>query len=222
MSQDDCAHQVATAANGDPAKASFMTDRQKMLFTWLNDTTEVIPVTARSQDSFGRVDLPFRSWAIVSNGAVICEPGGAIHKPWQKIMQSRLGHLGVVMDDILMQGRAAAQVLGLDLRSWIVTEDGLASYVCFKLNTVTDASLRALQDLPLPVTDWTRHFNSETLAIIPPVSGKAGAVAYLHGLLDPAGTRPTLGFGDSLSDLAFMTQTDILLTPRQSQIAKDL
>lgn len=222
MPQGAVMHGVATAANGDPQKASFMTDRQRAIFAWLNATSEVIPVTARSAESFSRVALPFRSWAVLSNGAVILEPDGAVHSPWQARMKTALGHLGPMMDDILRQGMDAARTCNLDLRSWIVTEDGLSTYVVFKLNVVTPQALQALQTLPLPATGWTRHFNSETLAIIPPCSGKAGAVDYLCDLLNPTGDRPTLGFGDSLSDLSFMRRTDILLVPSPSQIAASL
>lgn len=218
----DIDRQVATAANGDPRKASFMTPKQTALFEWLHKTTELIPVTARSVDAFSRVALPFASWAILSNGAVIQEPGGAVHAPWENQMRAVLYDFAPTMQDILDQGRAAAIDQDIDVRSWIVQEDGMASYVVFKLNTVTEASLKGLKALPLPVTDWTRHFNADALAIIPPGSGKAVAVDYLHGVLNADGSRPTLGFGDSLSDLTYMTRTDILLTPRQSQIATTL
>ncbi len=222
MAGRNAARQVAVAANGDPKKASFMTATQVALFDWLNTTTEVIPVTARSGDAYARVSLPFSSWAVISNGAVILEPDGTVHQPWRARMRAALGDLGVTMTDILTQGRKAAQDHGIDARSWIVDEDGMASYVVFKLNEVTEQSLRELEALPLPVTNWTRHFNAETLAVIPPGSGKAGAVDYLHGLLNPDAMRPTLGFGDSLSDLSYMTITNILMTPADSQIADAL
>lgn len=210
--------QAAVAANGDPRKSSFMTAQQSAMFDWLNNTTELVPVTARSVDAYTRVDLPFKSWAVVSNGAVILEPGGQPHAPWAKKMTQTLAPLAETMQTILDTGRRA----DIDTRSWIVKEDGLATYVCFKLNDVTPESLSALENLALPVTGWTRHFNSETLALIPPGSGKAAAVDYLHGLLNPNRTRPTLGFGDSVSDLSYMTSTDVLMIPTHSQIGGTL
>lgn len=210
--------QAAVAGNGDPRKSSFMTAQQSAMFDWLNSTTELIPVTARSGDAYSRVDLPFRSWAIISNGAVILEPGGQPHKPWADQMTQTLAPLADTMQLILDSGRKA----DIDTRSWIVEEDGLATYVCFKLNDITPESLHALENLTLPVTGWTRHFNSETLALIPPGSGKAAAVDYLHQRLNADNQRPTLGFGDSLSDLSYMTSTDVLMIPTRSQITGTL
>lgn len=214
--------QAAVAGNGDPRKSSFMTAQQSTLFDWLNSTTELIPVTARSGDAFRRVDLPFGSWAIISNGAVILEPGGMPHRPWARRMTDRLAPLAATMQEILSEGRAAARSCGIDVRSWIVDEDGLATYVVFKLNKVSPDALEALRTLPLPVTDWTRHFNAETLALIPPGSGKTAATEYLHQHLNANGERPTMGFGDSLSDLRYMQTTDIMMIPSRSQIAASL
>ncbi len=222
MNGADAYRQVAVAANGDPRKSSFMTAPQSDLFNWLHTTAELIPVTARSGDAFDRVDLPFNTWAILSNGAIIREPGGTIHQPWAEKMHGLLAPLSDTMQAILDAGRSAASAANIDVRSWVVTEDDLATYVVFKLNVVTDASLAALKDLPLPVTGWTRHFNAETLALIPPGSGKAAATDYLAKMLNPTGNRPTLGFGDSQSDLQFMRQSDILMIPTRSQIATGL
>ncbi len=222
MNGADPHRQAAVAANGDPRKSSFMTAQQSALFNWLNTTTELIPVTARSGDAFSRVDLPFRSWAIISNGAVILEPDGTPHAPWKAQMERQLAPLANTMDQILTGGRAAAQAAGIDVRSWIVEEDKVATYVVFKLNEVTPDSLRTLDSLPLPITNWTRHFNSETLALIPPGSGKAVATGYLQAHLNADESRPTMGFGDSVSDLHYMQLADILMTPTGSQIAATL
>ncbi len=222
MNGADTHRQAAVAGNGDPRKASFMSAQQSTLFDWLNTTTELIPVTARSGDAFHRVDLPFQSWAIISNGAVILEPDGAPHAVWTKRMQDKLEPQADAMQRILDQGRVAASEHRIDVRSWIVEEDGLATYVVFKLNSVTPKSLQALRDLPMPVDNWMRHFNSETLALIPPGSGKAVATDYLHRHLNADGLRPTMGFGDSMSDLHYMQTTDILMMPSRSQIAANL
>lgn len=214
--------QAAVAGNGDPRKSSFMTAQQSVLFDWLNSTTELIPVTARSGDAFSRVELPFHSWAIISNGAVILGPDGTPHADWAARTQDLLHPLADQMQDILDQGRSAARMHDIDIRSWIVTENDLATYVVFKLNEISEVSLMGLEALPIHAEGWTRHFNSETLALIPPGSGKAAATDYLHQQLNPDGTRPSLGFGDSLSDLHYMRGTDILMIPSRSQIAASL
>lgn len=223
MDEGQIFRQAAIAANGNPRKSSFMTQSQSGLFDWLNTSAELIPVTARSGDAFSRVDLPFNSWAIISNGAMILEPGGELHQPWAVKMLALLSPLARTMDQILTAGNAAAKAAGVDQRSWIVEEDGLATYVVFKLNVVTPESLSALENLTMPVDDtWTRHFNAETLALIPPGSGKAVAIDYLQNLINPDKSRPTLGFGDSRSDLNYMQKTNVLMIPASSQIAKSL
>ncbi len=222
MAEVDIARPAAVAGNGDPRKASFMTARQSALFDWLNATTELIPVTARSGDAFSRVDLPFKSWAIISNGAVILQPDGRPYKAWQDQMRTSLNEQAETMQLILNHGRAAAKSAGINVRSWVVEEDGLATYVVFKLNDVSAESQHLLQDLSMPVGDWTRHYNSETLAMIPPGSGKAAAMAHLQKHLDPQRQRPSLGFGDSTTDLSYMKMTDVLMIPCDSQITKAL
>ena len=211
--------QAASAGNGDPHKASFMTIRQAVLFDWLCQSTELVPVTARSSDAFDRVTLPFGSWAILSNGAVVRTPDGNPFPDWQHEMHKRLAPLAQKMQELLHEGRSSAKEHGIDIRSWIVTEDNIATYVVFKLNVTDPGSIDALRNLPLPAEGWTRHFNSETLAMIPPGSGKAHAAAFLHQKLNPDNTRPTLGFGDSLSDLDFMKLADVMMVPGKSQIA---
>ncbi len=224
MNGADTHRQAAVAANGDPRKSSFMTAQQSALFNWLNSTTELIPVTARSGDAFSRVDLPFQSWAIISNGAIILQPDGTAHEPWSDKMHAHLAPLDAQMQDILDVGRAMADQAGIDVRSWIVEEEAMRTYVVFKLNVVTPESLNALENLhiPLHLENWTRHFNSETLALIPPGSGKTAATEYLHQHLNDDNARPTMGFGDSLSDLHYMRITDILMIPTRSQIAGTL
>lgn len=224
MASTSGATQAATAANGDPAKASFMAPAQAAMFQWLNATTDLIPVTARSAEAFSRVHLPFSSWAVVSNGALILEPGGRRHDPWHRDMAARLNPLQPMMPDILAQGREAARSIGLDIRSWLVEEQDLVTYVVFKLNDRSAGANAALEvlNLGLPLDGWTRHFNAETLALIPPGSGKAPAVTYLMSQLNGDSDRPCLGIGDSLSDLEFMRMADVMLIPPQSQIAQVL
>ena len=209
---------ASLAGDGDPAKTSFMTPRQKALVDWLLASTELIPVTARSRAAFDRVQIGWQSWAILSNGAVILEPGGTPHAPWQAEIAARLAPHAPTLDRLLEEGRNSAQTHALDMRSWIVRDADLASYVVFKLNGEPEGD--ALDHLTFTgIEGWTRHRNGNNLALIPPGAGKAPALAYLLDHLAP-GARPVLTAGDSLSDLGFMGLGDFALIPRASQIAR--
>lgn len=213
---------AATAVDGNPDKSSWMTRRQAALLAWLTASTEVIPVTARSAASFGKLEIGLSGWAVISNGAVILEPGGQVHGPWAARVAAVLVPHREALGVLLEAGRVDAARHGLDMRSWIVEDGGLASYVVFKLNDPdTDgADLQRLCFDGHDLTGWVRHRNGNNLALIPPDSGKRPAVAYLRRHLDPDGTRLSLAAGDSLSDLDFMALADLQLVPAASQIAR--
>lgn len=214
--------EAARARDDDPSKTSFMTARQQALTNWLLKTAELIPVTARSEEAYRRVQIPFASWAVVANGALILEPGGTPHAAWGARMADALAPARPHLLALLQAGRASAEVLSLDMRSWIVSEGDLDAYVVFKLNDPDRQDGQGLEKLDfgstgLDLSGWVHHRNGNNLALIPPGLGKRHAVAYLLKQLDPDRTRPTLGAGDSSSDLDFMGLTDFAVIPRAAQ-----
>jgi hypothetical protein len=216
-------HLVRCAVAGND-RHSYATRPQATLFAWLAATTELVPVTARGSDAFSRVALPFRHGAVLANGAVVLMPDGTVDPEWRETVRAGLLDALPTMQSLLSVGRDRALHAGLDLRSWLVTEDGTAAYVVFKDNA--DVSGSGLADLaammPAPL-GWTLHRNGNNMAYIPPCISKRLACERLVGrarAADPA--RPVLGFGDSLSDLAFMGLCDVLATPGRGQIADAL
>ncbi len=71
---------AATGRDGQPL--SFMTPAQRALFAWLDATTRVVPVTARTLDAFQRVALPFRHGAVLSFGGTVLRPDGQPDLDW--------------------------------------------------------------------------------------------------------------------------------------------
>ncbi|MFU7617224.1 hypothetical protein ACNAPE_28765, partial [Klebsiella pneumoniae] len=61
---------------------SFMTEEQAMLVDWLLEHADLIPVTARGTEEISRVQIPFRSWAVTTHGAVILRPDGTPDSDW--------------------------------------------------------------------------------------------------------------------------------------------
>lgn len=211
---------AATAANG---AHSLMTPRQKSMLDWMLAGADVVPVTARGSVAYRNVDIPFANGAILANGALILDADGEPDPVWANHMHEQLGPLRSALEDVLDQARSAAAELGLDVRSWLVEEGGLATYAVVKEN---GGDGEALRKLPLSISgleDWTVHHNGNNLGLIPGRTSKAKAAAYLiDKIRHETPDRPIIGIGDSVSDLGFMRLCDLWSTPSGSQIDRSL
>lgn len=208
---------ASVAATG---QHSYMTKTQAAFVNWLVASTEAIPVTARSSEALSRVNIPFNSYAIVSNGAVILNRDGKPDGDWHDVVSTGLTPLKEYFDDLLAAGSAKAEALGVSIRCWPVMEGDLATYVVFKEN---DGNGSRLQEIaPIVEQDgWVRHHNGNNLALIPPVISKKLATEFLISRLrasDPH--RPVMGYGDSVSDFSFMSLCDWWGAPGKSQMTE--
>ncbi|WP_029031356.1 hypothetical protein [Salinarimonas rosea] len=220
---EDALTLAARATNG---AHSLMTRRQKAFVDWLIATGETIPVTARSREAYSRVAIPFASFAIVSNGAVILDAAGVPDTGWAEVMARDLGAHEETLAALLAQGRAAAETAGIDARSWIVAEETVSTYAVFKQNDGDGTRLPEIADALATTFDlagWTVHHNGNNLGLLPPALSKRRAVAHLlERLRADAPDRPSLGFGDSLTDLPFLAACDFWGVPARSQLARAL
>jgi hydroxymethylpyrimidine pyrophosphatase-like HAD family hydrolase len=207
---------------------SYSNPAQRGLRQMLACAAEVIPVTARNVEGYGRVLLRFDGRAVVSYGATILLPDGQVDAEWARRVAPLLARARTALE-ALMQGVAAkydAQRTGVEVR--LVSDADDPAYLVVR-HAGNDEALLQQARIEL-ITPWLAehpgfnlHVNGSILAIIPPGLGKAPAVAHLiererleHGALF------TVGAGDSLTDLDFMRLCDVAIVPGRSQLATAL
>lgn len=204
---------------------SYMSPKQQQFVQWLWQNGKVIAVTARSPDALKRVRLDFRHGAICSHGGTIVDGDMQINQIYQNFMHDTLADYQAKFADVIDALQHTAQQFG-SIRSWIVEEQGLKLYAVAKQNHTDAHTGLFLMDLyrALPTdlfADFYFHANGNNLAIIPKPMSKANAVDfYLKQILKIDENQFILGYGDSLSDLAFLTHCDWWGVPKTSQITR--
>ena len=201
----------------------FMNATQQGFVEWLLATTDVVPVTARSVEAYQRVQLPFAHGAICAHGGVILSAQGVPDGDWHARMCHELAPEQARLHRLSEQTLALGAELGFSLRSWVVEEQGLATYVVTKHNYETDHALLVVCAEARArglLNGLNVHGNGNNLAFLPQALQKREAVReWIRRDQALNGKRPLLGFGDSLSDLGFMTECDWWGTPKHGQLA---
>lgn len=215
-------HPATYDVDGQPN--GYMSAVQKSLFEWLLSSTDVVPVTARSVEAFSRVKLPFTQGAVCSHGGVILGPDRKLDEAWQSHMRVVLADFQSRLPSLSEETLAIGKELGISLRGWVVEEEGLRNYVVTKHNESNDEVLKTVlaevQRRGL-LEGMHIHANSNNLAFLPVGLSKQAAVQeLLRRDREVNGVRPVLGFGDSITDLGFMTECHMWATPSRSQLAK--
>lgn len=221
MPPDTKAVPVIRKQDGSPS--SFMTEKQWKFFQWLSRNALIIPVTGRSVEQLERVNLPFPSWRIVCHGAVIINADDQIDAHWRSAIQEAIAPLQSPLTDIkeICEDFFSCRPPLVRVRMEKVDEVGI--YVCLK-NLGSDGlcqKFHAVLDVIPCGDDFRVQVNGREICIIPKTISKGLAVKKLitdMGLLDV----PILGFGDSLSDMSFLSMCDWWGTPRNSQISQRL
>ncbi|QNQ20339.1 hypothetical protein HF650_11465 [Kosakonia sp. SMBL-WEM22] len=204
---------------------SFMTEEQSMLVDWLLEQAELIPVTARGTEEISRVQIPFRSWAITTHGAVILTPEGKPDEEWKAHMLDKLSTYGERL--VTMQRLITEMMEARGINAWARLNyeyDGTPIYMVMKHRDSTRLDeLNAIADeieQQFPTDGFYIHRNSNNVAWLPQPVEKGLAVSWLlEKLRAERGVFPVLGLGDSLSDHRFMQLCSWFGMPRQSQFA---
>lgn len=215
---------LQTAAFGrDGTPLSFMTPKQRGLWEWLGQGARVIPTTARNHDAFRRVNLPFSGQAILDFGAVILSESGQPEERWDGLIRGQAAKVRDALHETHARIGAMTSRSGLEVRTRIVGDFGMDLYVVSKQADIEADDLCRLHEQLRDAVDletFYLHFNDNNLSVIPRFLGKRYAVEYLieTHLRAEGAEIITVGMGDSLSDLSFMSACDYSMMPNASQI----
>lgn len=208
----------------DGSAHSFLTPAQESVLDFFQREMVVIPVTARSASGYSRVKLGFTSGAVINYGGVILDPDGSPEVEWlyrsRVLAHQALPQLNMIMNTL---GEWAAAI-NARLRIRIIDDFEIPFYVCAKSEEGDESVLDPIEERSRaqwshPGSTIAVHRNGNNLAILPIWLDKRHAVEHLIKRLRAIhGEILTIGMGDSLSDIPFMTTCDYALVPRRSQI----
>jgi hypothetical protein len=205
--------------------SSFMTSKQARLLAALGDISVVVPTTGRTLGALQRVHVAFESFAISNHGAVITEPGGAIHAPWADVVYPSLRQRREQLERAVRRMVAWSRELTIDTRIRVIEEHAVPTYISAKGPSSLDMQRLAMRlELRQLGSGLRVHLNGRNLALLPLETCKRKAVAHVVAAFRSlyGGDLLTLGFGDSLSDTSFLSECDFASTPKESQIARAL
>lgn len=206
----------------------FLNEKQENFFNWLNETTELILITARSsRNVLGRVKLPFKSYMIASHGAIIFDKNRNVDEEFKLFILDSYKENESIYEAIEHKLR---KLLSSYLDAGVIKykpleELGLDLIHPFKATDSANEELLAEIDMKISESKifddnlFYKHANGNNLAYLPNFVNKKVAMQFLiDNKLADVEKRAVLGAGDSMTDLPFMLHSDFLVVPKKSQI----
>ena len=217
----------AAACLPDGRPNSYTTAAQRHFLATVAGGMTVIPATARNHDQFGRVDLPFASYAIIDYGGVVLRPDRSVDEDWLARMRPAMQAALPGLQELAALIDAHGIQTGIGHRTRLVEDFGTPFYICVKDPDRQHARLEAIErEVVLPWLEECQggffiHRNGNNIAVLPNALGKANAVRYvIEQLRAEHGQVLTFGMGDSRSDAPFMAACDYAIVPAGSQLAR--
>lgn len=208
------------ALDRDGNTNSWMTQRQRMLFSLFESAGTIIPTTARNHGAFSRVTLPFHHVAILNFGGVVLLPDGKLDERWDAEIRPRTQAVEEQLRQAFEEVQKFAEHRFPNVYARIIRDFDMPLYLVLKDRESDNLSLQAIAESGvLPAGEgWFCHFNDNNLTLVPSFLGKEKAVQHVidHHLGEESAV--TLGLGDSVSDSGFLKLCDYAMTPRESQL----
>ncbi len=203
--RDPGAGAIVAALDMEGQPGSFQCMRQQAFFALLQNTSTVIPVTARSTRALSRVLLPFSSWRIASGGAVLLQPDGQEDPEWREISQARVHSVLPLFQAVVNEVDQLLAASGCAERCRILEDLGRPVYLVVKRS---EGSTFPTEFRKLPVDPrLQRWITGENLVYAAADVTKRDAVQFLLDHRLPK-ERLALGFGDSPMDQGFLEICD--------------
>ena len=208
----------------DGSVISYATPIQDRLWHWLSGAGSIIPVTARNNNAFSRVDLPFKDEIVLNHGAVILDKHRKLDLDWQAYISDVLPSYHDELLDIWEHVHDQALIKS-ELKPRLIEDFGRTWYGVIKHASADEKALKSLFQSTIENHEaivsgrfyW--HFNGNNLAVIPEVISKAKAVRFLiDRYANSYESIFTVGIGDSKTDAAFMSLCDYAILPKNTQL----
>lgn len=202
----------------------FITKQQQEFLNWLSEKAEIIPTTARSINSFRRVNISFTGYAICSFGGIILTPQGNCQQEWQAYIKPLVNQYHQSLLAMAESIKKFSQLKQLDVRIVIVKDLEYDFYLNIKHNQHKIAELNQIRELMntcMP-KNWRIHSNDNNLSLLPPYLGKEYAVSWFIDRYINREDSLLITVGDSFTDAAFMALGDYAVTPPKSQLFTSL
>jgi hydroxymethylpyrimidine pyrophosphatase-like HAD family hydrolase len=215
-----------TAFLKDGSPISYTTAAQRAFIAFAQDGMTMIPATARNLDAFGRVDLPFTSYAVLDYGGIVLHPDRSVDQHWLERTRVAMHAALPGLEELAALIDAYAARTGFGGRSRVIEDFATPFYLVIKDPQKVAASLEPIErEVVQPwITEGKRdyfiHRNGNNLAVLPNALNKAHAVSYVSAKLRAEhGEILTFGMGDSKSDARFMAACDYAIVPSRTQLA---
>ncbi|MDQ7075095.1 MAG: HAD-IIB family hydrolase [Gammaproteobacteria bacterium] len=222
----DHSHLLAGAVDREQKPLSYTTPPQRLLLQLLKTGGAIlIPVTGRNQAAMDRVLLDdFHSYRIVSHGAMVLTEENQPCQTWLASQQHNhdLSAWAEHLDRLNETLNSYIKQQAFPIACHPITEAGMTAYLSIKADRLhyQESQLDYLMEHLKPQLKqgerW--HRNGANLALLPPYTCKAKAVQFVTEQLQIHKHELVMGFGDSVSDLAFLRQTHFGLFPIGSQL----
>jgi len=212
----------AVQEGGAPEPSSWMPGARFALFSGLVEQFRIVPVTARDWTSYSRVKIekiPLNDGAIVSNGAILLQPGSMTPDPdWDAEVGPQLAEWAEPLSEMvaLLTEKSGGRVVPRLVES----HTPFPAYLVAKATVgywSTPEGLELRGHLA-PFGCRVAEIGRELQVLPPPVGKPIGVTAFMRRYCE--GKAPLLALGDMPEDMGFLSQAAFMAAPVGSTLAE--